>query len=175
MDTASRAEFIESWGSMGALWGINRSMARIHALLLATKEPLGLEEITEALEISRGNASMCLKELRHWGVIRRVHLTGERRDFYIAEDDIWSMLFRIATERKKREFDPALSALRKVLDSTDPEDDLVRERLTELEEILRAVERVLQRFLKSEDASRGMLRFLSASVPYPGSGKGGKD
>ena len=167
MDAETRNDFVESWGSMGALWGINRSMARIHALLLATREPLGLEELSDELGISRGNASMCLKELRHWGVIRRIHLTGERRDYYIAEDDIWSMLFRIAEERKKREFDPALSALRKALAATGEEDDLVRERLTELEEILRAVERVLERFLKSEEASRGMLKFLSASVPFP--------
>ncbi len=175
MDAATRSAFVESWGSMGALWGISRSMARIHALLLATREPLGLEEISDELGISRGNGSMCLKELRHWGVIRRVHLTGERRDYYIAEDDIWSMLFRIASERKKREFDPALAALRKALDSTPKEEDLVRERLGELEEILRAVERVLQRFLKSEEASLGMLKFLSASVPYPGSGKEKKE
>ncbi len=168
MDDKARANFVESWGSMGALWGINRSMARIHALLLATREPLGLEEITEQLEMSRGNASMCLKELRHWGVIRRIHLTGERRDFYIAETDVWSMLFRIASERKKREFDPALAALREVMESTEPGDDLVKERLGELEEILRAFDRLLQRFLASEEASRGMLNFFSTRVPYPG-------
>lgn len=167
MQEKARREFVESWGSMGALWGINRSMARIHALLLATREPLGLEEITEQLGISRGNASVCLKELRHWGVIRRVHLMGERRDFYIAEEDVWSMLFRIAAERKKREFDPALSALRTAMSSTEEGDDLVRERLGELEEILRAVERLLQRFLASEEASRAMLKFMSAKVPYP--------
>ena len=168
MDVNAKARFVESWGSMGALWGINRSMARIHALLLATREPLGLEEITEELEMSRGNASMCLKELRHWGVVRRIHLTGERRDFYIAEEDIWSMLFRIASERKKREFDPALGALREAMESTEPGDDLVRERLGELEEILRAMDRLLQRFLASEKASRGMLKFLSTQVPYSG-------
>lgn len=167
MDAKARSDFVESWGSMGALWGINRSMARIHALLMATREPLGLDEISEELEISRGNASVCLKELRHWGVIRRVHLTGERRDYYIAETDTWSMLFRIAAERKKREFDPALSALRQAMQSTAEGDDLVRERLGELEEILRALERLLQRFLASEDASRAMLKFFSAQVPYP--------
>lgn len=167
MDATARSDFVESWGSMGALWGINRSMARIHALLMATREPLGLDEISEELEISRGNASVCLKELRHWGVIRRVHLTGERRDYYIAETDTWSMLFRIAAERKKREFDPALSALRQAMESTAEGDDLVRERLGELEEILRALERLLQRFLASEDASRAMLKFFSAQVPYP--------
>jgi len=166
MDVKAKARFVESWGSMGALWGINRSMARIHALLLATREPLGLEELTDELEMSRGNASMCLKELRHWGVVRRIHLTGERRDFYIAEEDIWSMLFRIASERKKREFDPALAALRQVLDSTEPGDDLVQERLEELEELLRAMDRLLERFLASEKASRGMLKFLSTQVPY---------
>lgn len=167
MDVKARSEFVESWGSMGALWGINRSMARIHALLLATREPLGLEEITEELDISRGNASVCLKELRHWGVVRKVHLTGERRDFYMAEEDIWSMLFRIATERKKREFEPALTALRKVLASAEEGDDLVRARLGELEEILAGIDRLLQRFLASEEASRAMLQFFSARIPYP--------
>ncbi len=166
MDRDTRSEFVESWGSMGALWGINRSMARIHALLLATREPLGLEEITEQLDMSRGNASMCLKDLRHWGVVRRVNLTGERRDFYIAEDDPWSMLFRIASERKKREFDPALTALQKVLATTGEEDDLVRARLEDLEELLRALDRLLQRFLANEGASRGMLKFLSSQIPY---------
>jgi DNA-binding transcriptional regulator GbsR (MarR family) len=141
-------------------------MARIHALLLATREPLGLEEITDELGMSRGNASMCLKDLRHWGVVRKVNLTGERRDFFIAEDDPWSMLFRIASERKKREFDPALSALQKVLATTGEEDDLVRERLEDLEELLRALDRLLQRFLAHEGASRGMLKFLSAQIPY---------
>lgn len=167
MDSAALSDFVESWGSMGALWGINRSMARIQALLLATKEPLGLEEVAERLDMSRGNASTSLKELRHWGVVRRVNLTGERRDFYIAEHDIWSMLFRIGSERKKREFDPALATLRKVLDSTGKDDELVRERLGELEEILRAMDRLLQRFLASEGASRAMLKFLSAQIPYP--------
>lgn len=167
MDSAALSDFVESWGSMGALWGINRSMARIQALLLATKEPLGLEEVAERLDMSRGNASTSLKELRHWGVVRRVNLTGERRDFYIAEHDIWSMLFRIGSERKKREFDPALATLRKVLDSAGKDDELVRERLGELEEILRAMDRLLQRFLASEGASRAMLKFLSAQIPYP--------
>ena len=166
MDADTRSEFVETWGSMGVMWGINRSMARIHALLLATREPLGLEEITAELGMSRGNASMCLRDLRHWGVVRRVNLTGERRDYYIAEDDPWSMLFRIASERKKREFDPALTALQKVLASAGEEDDLVKDRLEDLEEMLRAMDRLLQRFLASESASRGMLRFLSPQVPY---------
>jgi DNA-binding transcriptional regulator GbsR (MarR family) len=158
-------EFVESWGSMGSLWGINRSMARVQALLLATKEPLGLEEVASELKMSRGNASMCLKELRNWGVVRRINLTGERRDFYIAETDIWSMAFRIATERKKREFDPALQALRKVLNSTGKDDEIVRERLGELEELLASVDRVLQRVLADEGASRAMLKFLAVKTP----------
>ncbi len=167
MESRALSDFVETWGSMGALWGINRSMARIHALLLATKKPLDLDEVAGQLEISRGNASVCLKELRNWGVVRRINLTGERRDFYIAEDDIWSMLFHIAAERKRREFDPALSALRKVLDATGPDDELVRERLGELEEILRAMDRLLERFLANKGTSRAILKFLSAQIPYP--------
>lgn len=165
MSPSAVSEFVESWGSMGSLWGINRSMARVQALLLATKEPLGLEEVASQLRMSRGNASMCLKELRNWGVVRRINLTGERRDFYIAETDIWSMAFRIATERKKREFDPALEALRRVLSSTGKDDEIVRERLGELEELLASVDHVLRRVLADEGASRAMLKFLAVKIP----------
>jgi HTH-type transcriptional regulator, glycine betaine synthesis regulator len=159
-------QFVEAWGYMGVLWGINRSMARVHAFIIMNSEPVDLDQVAKRLNISRGNASMCLKELRNWGVIRRVHLSGDRRDFYVAEQDVWKMFFRIGVERKKREFDPALHALRHILSEADLEQDKkVQLRLTQMEEILSMVNRILNRFLDDADQSRKVLEFLKNFTP----------
>ncbi len=161
MDSEERNRFVESWGSMGILWGINRSMARIHALLLISEKPVDAETISESLNISRGNVSMCLKELRNWGVVQRVNISGDRRDFYLTEPDTWKMLYRIAVGRKTREFDPALHALRHLLSETDTSDSKnVHERLTQTEEILTTLDGLIARFLESEDGSKKMLDFI---------------
>lgn len=166
MDVEERNRFIESWGSMGILWGINRSMARIHAFLLVSGEPVDSEKISASLNISRGNASMCLKELRNWGVIQRVNISGERRDFYIAEPDTWKMLYRIALNRKTREFDPALHALRHLLAEMDTNDgEKVLARLTEVEEILTTLDHFISRFLESEEKSKTILGFFKNFAP----------
>lgn len=154
--------FIERWGALGVLWGINRSMARVHALIILSEAPVDLDTVTRELEISRGNASMSLKELRNWGVIRRVHISGDRRDFYVAEPDTWNMIFSIAAERKKREFDPALDALQKLLDNADIKKGTdVHGRLTDLAETMETFDRILKRFLGNEKVSKGLLEMLS--------------
>lgn len=166
MPSEEHSRFVEAWGSMGVLWGINRSMARVHALLLVTEDPVDSERISAALSISRGNVSMCLKELRNWGVIQRVHVPGDRRDFYLAEPDSWKMLYRIALGRKAREFDPAINALRHLLAEADTErHEKVHARLTQLESILSTFERVMGGFLASEKQSRSMLDFLGSFAP----------
>ncbi|UCF04090.1 MAG: transcriptional regulator [bacterium] len=155
------SQFIETWGSMGVLWGINRSMARIHAFIILSEEPVDLDTVASELNISRGNASMSLKELRNWGVIKRVHISGDRRDFYIAEPDTWNMLFNIAIERKKREFDPALSALRNLLSQPKIKKSKgVHKRLAELEKTISTFDLILGKFLKNEKASKAMLELL---------------
>ena len=164
MNRESIERFVESWGSMGVLWGINRSMACVHALLLASEQPLGLDDISERLEISRGNTSMCLKELRSWGVIRRVNRRGERKDYYRPEADVWTMLFRIAAQRKRREFDPALEAVRTALEGFAGEGGPVHRRLDEMEKLLGTMDGILIRLLADQDVSRAMLRFLSTQV-----------
>ena len=157
--------FIETWGSMGVLWGINRSMARIHAFLITSDEPAGLDTIAESLKISRGNASMCLKELRHWGVIRRVHSPGERRDFYVAEPDAFKMFYLIGQERKKREFDPALSSVRLLLSEGVPgKDKGVRARLRGLERLLTTIDKILNKCLEDEKMTRAVLNILKGFV-----------
>ncbi len=160
------SQFIESWGSMGVLWGINRSMARIHAFIILSDRPVDLDTVASELSISRGNASMSLKELRNWGVIQRVHISGDRRDFYIAEPDMWNMLFNIAIQRKKREFDPALHALRHLISEADIEKSKdLRKRLTDLEETLAILDRIMDKFLGNEKVSKAMLELLSSAKP----------
>ena len=158
--------FIESWGSMGIFWGINRSMARIHAYILVSDSPCDLDVISKDLNISRGNASMCLKELRNWGVIQRVHISGDRKDYYTSENDSWKMFFRIATERKKREFDPALATLRDLMGEVDTEkEELVHSRLQQIEEILSTLDGVLSKFMEDEKKSKLMLDFFKNFGP----------
>lgn len=114
MDTLEqvREKFILHWGEMGSLWGINRTMAQIHALLFISDKPLSAVEIMEELQISRGNVSMALRELIAWGIASRVHVKGERKEYYTTEKDVWDMFRVIARERKKREVDPTINVLR---------------------------------------------------------------
>jgi HTH-type transcriptional regulator, glycine betaine synthesis regulator len=165
MDGQPAERFVEAWGSLGVLWGINRSMARIHALLVLADEPIDLDTLSQRLNISRGNASMSLKELRHWGVIQRVHRADDRRDFYVVESDVWTMFFRIARERKKREFDPALHSLRDLLsEGATEKNPKVHARLEAMESLLSTADRFMGRFLESEEKSKGLLGFLSSIV-----------
>ena len=98
-----KERFILHWGEMGSLWGINRTMAQIHALLYISPEPLSANAIMDELQISRGNVSMALRELIAWGIVNRVHVKGERREFYATEKDVWALFRIIARERKKRD------------------------------------------------------------------------
>ncbi|HMP93263.1 MAG TPA: MarR family transcriptional regulator, partial [Phnomibacter sp.] len=104
-------QFIGAWGSFGSNWGINRTMAQIHALLLVSSQPLSADEVMQELNISRGNANMNLRELINWGLIERVVVPGERREFFTAEKDIWVVARTIIKERKKRELEPMLKFL----------------------------------------------------------------
>jgi DNA-binding transcriptional regulator GbsR (MarR family) len=163
--------FVEAWGAMGSLWGINRSVARVHALLMANEEPLSLDEIADRLRISKGNASMSLRELRTFGVVRQVQVPGDRRDFYVTEPDVWTMFFRILRERKRREFDPALEAIHR-LAGVPGATGAVRGRLEQMAELLTTVESVVNRFLDDPESSRTALAFI-AGMPL-GKGKRGK-
>ena len=164
MSAASSADtvrqFVEAWGAMGALWGVNRSVARVHALLMATEEPMSLEEIAGKLEISKGNASMSLRDLRSLGVVKQANVPGDRRDFYVTEPDVWTMFFRILRERKRREFDPALEAIHGLLAKPGPS-GAVLGRLKQMQELLTTMERVAERLLGDPASSRTMLGFVA--------------
>jgi DNA-binding transcriptional regulator GbsR (MarR family) len=163
MDRKATDRFIETWGAMGSLWGINTSMARVHALLMVSDKPVGLDDIADRLQISRGNASMCLKDLRAWGVARKVNKTGDRRDFYVSEDDVWKMFFRIASERKRREFDPAIESVREVLGEMKPKagGGAVHERFAQMRDLLETMDAITSTFLADEDQARAAMTLLS--------------
>jgi DNA-binding transcriptional regulator GbsR (MarR family) len=105
-------QFVLQWGDMGGKWGVNRSVAQIHALLYVSERPLTAEEIADCLGLARSNVSNSIKELQAWNLIRRVPMRGDRREHFEAETDPWEMFARIAAGRKEREIDPAIAALR---------------------------------------------------------------
>lgn len=110
----AKAKFIADWGRFGANWGINRTMAQIHALLLISPDALSAEEVMNKLDISRGNANMNLRELMDWGLVQKVLKPGERREFFSAEKDIWKVARQIVKERKKRELDQLIPVLKEL-------------------------------------------------------------
>lgn len=110
----AKNKFVQSWGALGSQWGINKTMAQIHALLMISTEAVSMEDIMEELQISRGNASMNLRALMDWGIVYKEYKAGERKEFFIAEKDLDELAVKIAKERSKREIKPALKVLKEV-------------------------------------------------------------
>jgi DNA-binding transcriptional regulator GbsR (MarR family) len=129
-------KFILHWGEMGTRWGVNRTVAQVHALLFISARPLCAEEIVDALSVARSNVSTSLKELQGWGIVRVVHVIGDRRDHFESMRDVWEMFRVIAEERKRREIDPTLHLLRECVadlgKEESEEDATTRKRLSEL-------------------------------------------
>ncbi len=128
-------QFVLRWGDMGGQWGVNRSVAQIHALLYVSERPLTAEDIADTLGMARSNVSNSMRELLAWKLIRRVPLLGDRRDHYEAETDLWQMVSRIAQGRKEREIDPAVLALRHVLDAAEGDPRVGKEARARLHEL----------------------------------------
>ncbi|MBX7226602.1 MAG: transcriptional regulator [Chitinophagales bacterium] len=108
--------FIEAWGSISSQWGINKTMAQVHALLMISMEEMSTEDIMEKLSVSRGNANMNLRDLINWGLVRKVFKPGERREFFVAEKDVWKIAKQIAKIRKAKELDPVIKLLEQLKD-----------------------------------------------------------
>ncbi len=121
----AKNKFVQTWGALGSQWGINKTMAQIHALLMVSNEPISMEDIMEELQISRGNASMNLRALMDWGIVYKEYKAGERREFFTAEKDLDELAVKIARERSKREIKPALKVLKEVstIDSKATEEE----------------------------------------------------
>lgn len=114
--TPAIQRFILHWGDLGATWGVNRSVAQIHALLFVADRPMNAEEIADALQIARSNVSTSIRDLTNWGLVRRAPVLGDRRDFFEAEGDVWEMTSKIVAIRKAREIDPAAEILKSCLE-----------------------------------------------------------
>jgi DNA-binding transcriptional regulator GbsR (MarR family) len=145
-------KFVNSWGEMGSKWGINKTMAQIHALLMASDKPISTDDVMEQLRISRGNANTNLRALIDWGIVRKVFVKGERREYFQSEKDVWTMFCRIARERKKRELEPAIEALQECLGMIGREKTAVyfKGRLAELVDYLKIGDRLLAKVSQEE-------------------------
>ena len=117
--TGVRPKFILHWGEMGLRWGINRTVAQIHALLFLSARPLNAEEISQALGVARSNVSQSLRELQNWGIVKIVHVMGDRRDHFESLQDVWEMFRIVLDQRKKREIDPTLQMLRACVEEAE--------------------------------------------------------
>ena len=165
-------KFILHWGEMGARWGVNRTVAQIHALLLMSPRPLHAEQIAAALSVARSNVSTSLRELQGWQIIRVVHVLGDRRDhFEPVTDDMWEMFQIILDQRRQREIDPTLTILRQCVmeaDDAGSEDPRVRKRLGDLLDLVETTTAWYQHarrlprggFIKLAKAGRRLPKFL---------------
>lgn len=154
---AVRDEFITQWGALGSTWGINRTMAQIHALLMVTPRAMTTDEVMEDLQISRGNAHANLRDLVGWGLVRGVVRKGERKEYFEAEKDVWKMFCTIVRERKRREIEPAIGVLKACTDQTaglkSEEAKAFTRQLKALSEFLLLSDNVMSKIAKSEQST----------------------
>ncbi|MEO7983447.1 MAG: MarR family transcriptional regulator [Bacteroidota bacterium] len=152
----ARQQFISSWGAFGTHWGINRTMAQIHALLLISPDPLTQDDMMEQLNISRGNTNMNIRELINWGLVERVLLSGERKEYFTAEKDIWKVIKQIVKERKKRELEPMLQLLDKLEaiegDKRDKHVKTFLDTVSSIKKLGRHADKTLDRMIKAEES-----------------------
>ena len=162
-----RQEFIELWGDMGARWGVPRSMTELHALLYIVGTPMNTDEIMKQLSISRGNASMTLRTLLDWGIITRAHRPDDRKDYYIAEQDVWKLFATVARARKRRELEPLTARLNSLSlkSNADATSDGVahRERIESMLQFIIQFDGLSERFLSMGGLSLDILSKLIGS------------
>lgn len=147
-----KEKFIQSWGSIGSNWGINRTMAQIHALLLVSPKPLSANQIKEELQISVGNANMNIRALLDWGLAHKELIPGERKEFFVAEKDMWEVVKRIIIQRKKKELEPILRLLNEVGDvqTKDKESEEFAKVIKDLELYSNKVDSTLDRLINAD-------------------------
>jgi len=151
--TAHQQKFIHTWGTLGTNWGINKTMAQIHALLLVSENPLTTEDMMDVLKISRGNTNMNVRALVDWGLANKEMVSGDRRDYYMAKKDIWVIARQIATQRRKRELEPVIAALQELKKETpqDKEHKELLSRVADIEDFSIKVDGMLEKFVKSDE------------------------
>ena len=151
----AKKQFVSAWGSFGSNWGINRTMAQIHALLMVSTKPLNADEVMEALSISRGNTNMNIRELINWGLVERVVISGERKEFFTAEKDIWKVAKTILKERKKRELEPMTRFLENLQVKENAEDAEVKafnDIIKSIKELSEEAEKTIDTIVKADES-----------------------
>jgi DNA-binding transcriptional regulator GbsR (MarR family) len=154
--TEAKKQFIQTWGTLGSEWGINRTMAQVHALLLISPNALCTEDIMEQLNVSRGNANMNLRELMNWTLISKELVPGDRKEYFVSEKDIWEIAKIIARERKRREIEPVLKVLNglKVIegDKKDKEVKAFTETVNNLSDFVGKMDKSVDMMLKADES-----------------------
>ena len=150
----AKEKYIHTWGTLATNWGINRTMAQVHALLLATGKPLSTDEVMELLEISRGNANMNLRALMDWGIVKKEFVKGDRKEYFVAEKDIWYLFKQITKERRKREIEPVVAFLEELKNVEDDDSDEAKEfikLMSDLGTVTSKVNSIMDLAIKSDD------------------------
>lgn len=170
-------EFVDLWNNMAGLWGISPTMARIHGLLYITAAALSMDDIMARLAISRGNVSMNLSKLVEWGLVKRVHKRGDRREYFESLGDVWEMFTLVASQRKRREIDPILNTLRRCCEELSPESlgasaacDQPQQRFQRVNDLLKfltLVDSLAQRFFESHRSLRAAVELLVQEKEAP--------
>jgi DNA-binding transcriptional regulator GbsR (MarR family) len=151
----AKKEFVQAWGMLGTNWGVSRTMAQVHALLLVSPESLSTEAIMEELQISRGNANMTIRDLIDWGLVRREVKRGERKEFFSAEKNITQVAMRITRERRKRELEPLLNVLQgldKLDDGTTADAKAFKKTVKDIQSFATNVDSMLEKLIKADDS-----------------------
>lgn len=155
--SAVQEKFVLHWGEMGARWGVNRTVAQVHALLYLWPAPLNAEQITETLGVARSNVSNSLRELQSWGIVKVVHVMGDRRDYFTSLTDVWEMFRTIAEQRKKREVDPTLGLLRECVAEAEAGPRTDAQTVERLQAMLNFFESVTAAYEQLRDLPSGAL------------------
>lgn len=150
----AKEKYIQTWGTFATNWGINRTMAQVHALLLASGKPLSTDEVMEELEISRGNANMNLRALIDWGIVRKELIKGDRKEYFVAEKDVWYLFKQITKERRKREIEPVISFLEELKNIDDKDSEEAKEFIKLMEDfssVTGKINNIMDLAIKSDD------------------------
>lgn len=162
------SRFIVHWGEMGTRWGVNRTVAQIHALLYLSDKPLTAEEIAETLNVARSNVSNSLHELQSWGIVKIVHVLGDRRDHFESVQDVYSLFRLIMEERRRREIDPTLAVLRECVAAAEKSgaaDAHAKKRIGEMLDFFETTTTWCQQIARLPDAAVARFMKLGAKIP----------
>ncbi|MFY1046695.1 GbsR/MarR family transcriptional regulator [Chryseobacterium sp. GP-SGM7] len=150
----AKEKYIQTWGTFATNWGINRTMAQVHALLLANGKALSTDEVMEQLEISRGNANMNLRGLMDWGIVKKELIKGDRKEYFYAEKDVWFLFKQITKERRKREIEPVISFLEELKNIEDKDSDEAKEfikLMADFSSVTGKINNIMDLAIKSDD------------------------